>query len=384
MDSGATRAAAVFTLLALVLPAAHSQTISFDIALDTVPAVSSVSISSLTYSSAVVTWQTSVPADTQAEYGTTTGYGSLTAFDPALVLSHAATITGLLPSTTYHFRLLSADATGLMQPSADQTFTTAPAPATPSNPAPQISGTGSDGGGGSASVSFDTAAASSAPVDTVTLEATTLLSGRPVSLSVPQGFPLKTVKLQSHAETYDVKVTLKKISAANVPSPPGTVYSYVRIDGVNTGGLSSVEVEFDLQRSWLAANGYTPGSVKMLRYSDAAGRWEQLPTYMLSDNPTTYSFKSVLPGFSIFAIVAADNLIIPAVSEEPENTAGESGALAPLVSVNSKIPINMQFFVISGVMFLVALLLYVHYHRRRKDASKITNPFAVGQDAGQN
>ena len=98
------------------------------------PAISAVSVSSITSSSAVVTWTTNVGADAKVQYGTTSGYGSTTTLDPGLVTSHTQSLSGLLPSTQYHYRVLSRDDAGALVVSADAVFTTAAPPANPGVP----------------------------------------------------------------------------------------------------------------------------------------------------------------------------------------------------------------------------------------------------------
>lgn len=41
------------------------------------------------------------------EYGTSTGYGQLTALDPTLTISHAVALSGLSPGVTYRYRVKS-------------------------------------------------------------------------------------------------------------------------------------------------------------------------------------------------------------------------------------------------------------------------------------
>ncbi len=72
--------------------------------------------------SAVITWDTDEPADSQVEYGTTIGYGNLTTLDNADVTQHSVSITGLDPLTLYHFRIHSTDAVGNSAISPDHTF----------------------------------------------------------------------------------------------------------------------------------------------------------------------------------------------------------------------------------------------------------------------
>jgi DNA-binding beta-propeller fold protein YncE len=80
------------------------------------------------------------PASYHFEYGTTTAYGTSTDprdggtdnnSNPA-----TATITGLAPSTTYHYRLIADNGTGGPAIGPDQTFTTADQPPTPTTGSP--------------------------------------------------------------------------------------------------------------------------------------------------------------------------------------------------------------------------------------------------------
>jgi hypothetical protein len=78
-----------------------------------------------------------VPTSYHFEYGLTTDYGSATpATDPGAglgALPVAATLDALSPGTTYHFRLVAANKTGVAR-GYDQSFTTPPAAPIPSTP----------------------------------------------------------------------------------------------------------------------------------------------------------------------------------------------------------------------------------------------------------
>jgi hypothetical protein len=108
------------------------------------PVISSIASGSPTTSGTTITWKTDVAASSQVDYDTTTAYGSSTTLDSTLVTSHSLALSGLQPATIYHFRVRSADASGSLAISGDNTFTTA----TPASPvisnakAGQISGSG--------------------------------------------------------------------------------------------------------------------------------------------------------------------------------------------------------------------------------------------------
>lgn len=84
----------------------------------------------ITHAGATIQWTTPEPASAQVEYGTTTDYGALSPVDSALSTTHTIVLSGLTPSTTYHYRVVSRDAAGLSVPSADLLFTTTPPPDT--------------------------------------------------------------------------------------------------------------------------------------------------------------------------------------------------------------------------------------------------------------
>jgi IPT/TIG domain/Purple acid Phosphatase, N-terminal domain/Fibronectin type III domain len=96
-------------------------------------AASAISTNSLTTNSAVVSWQTNKPADSQVEYGTTTVYGAMTTLDSTRVTTHSQTLTNLQPATTYQFRVRSQDEGGSSVVSSNFTFTTKSLDTTPPN-----------------------------------------------------------------------------------------------------------------------------------------------------------------------------------------------------------------------------------------------------------
>lgn len=76
------------------------------------PVITAVHAGNQSQEGATITWLTSAPASSQVFYGTTPALGSETPLDPTLVTSHAASITGLLPSQTYFFDVESVDSQG--------------------------------------------------------------------------------------------------------------------------------------------------------------------------------------------------------------------------------------------------------------------------------
>ncbi len=103
----------------------------------TPPVITGVSVTGITQTAGVISWTTDEPADTQAEYGTSTAYGLISALQTATTTAHAVSISGLTASTTYHFLAKSRDGAGNMATSTNS-FITLPAP--PATTTPPVAG----------------------------------------------------------------------------------------------------------------------------------------------------------------------------------------------------------------------------------------------------
>ena len=64
--------------------------------------------------SATVTWLTDEAADSQVEFGPTTGYGAASTLDRGRTREHVRTLRNLQPARTYHYRIWTRDASGLL------------------------------------------------------------------------------------------------------------------------------------------------------------------------------------------------------------------------------------------------------------------------------
>lgn len=73
---------------------------------------------------ATITWTTSEPATSQVAYGTTPSLGALTPVTSSLTSSHAVSISGLAPNTTYYYQPRSTDTSGNATAGSIESFTT--------------------------------------------------------------------------------------------------------------------------------------------------------------------------------------------------------------------------------------------------------------------
>ncbi|MBC8876991.1 MAG: fibronectin type III domain-containing protein [Planctomycetes bacterium] len=74
--------------------------------------------------SAVIAWESNLPAKTCVEFGETSGYGENTSPTERYFYLHVHYLTGLRPGTTYHYRLVAVDERGDKHLSEDLVFTT--------------------------------------------------------------------------------------------------------------------------------------------------------------------------------------------------------------------------------------------------------------------
>ncbi|MBN2356259.1 cellulase family glycosylhydrolase [candidate division KSB1 bacterium] len=87
--------------------------------------ISDIQVLYIAQDRATVNWKTNVEADSKVRYGFTAAYGD-SVYAPVMLTSHTIKLTGLLPSTTYHFQVVSQDNLGVRGISSDSTFVTAP------------------------------------------------------------------------------------------------------------------------------------------------------------------------------------------------------------------------------------------------------------------
>lgn len=96
------------------------------------PQINSVDTTSVSSSQASIAWTTTTPCNSRVQYGLTASYGTTSDFGDSMTTAHSGTIGGLLPATTYHYRVTSQDLSGNSATSGDYIFQTTAAAATAS------------------------------------------------------------------------------------------------------------------------------------------------------------------------------------------------------------------------------------------------------------
>src|SRR5881296_1671347 len=226
---------------------------------NTTPVISTVTASSISSAGALITWATNEAGDSQVDYGPTTAYGSSTPLNASLLTAHAVTLSGLLASTTYHYRVKSHDAAGNLATSADFTLTTLVGAPTITSFTPTsgpvgtnvtISGTNFTGAtvvmfNGVSAAPFSVTSAT-AIQDTVPTGATT----GPLSVTTPGGTATSTSVFTVTNTGPDTTPPSVSITA---PANGATVSGSVTVSASATDNMGVVGVQFQLDGASLGA-----------------------------------------------------------------------------------------------------------------------------------
>ena len=209
----------------------------------TPPVISAISSGTPSQTDATITWTTDEISDSQVQYGTTTSYGSTTTLDSNLVTSHSVPLTALTPNTTYHYEVISNDASANNSTSADQTFTTASIPIVSSG----------GGGGGGLIYSSPVGTISTTPTDCLGTTAFSALTGAPCTnynTTINVSPTPSIVKTSIHSGTVVVRSVIGGTIIGHIANNvTGTVLQTVP----SGNGLSWIEVQFPSATGWVSS-----------------------------------------------------------------------------------------------------------------------------------
>jgi hypothetical protein len=206
------------------------------------------------------------------QYGLTTAYGSTVSGTPSpvtgtTVTSVSGALSGLLPNTLYHFRVVGVSAAGTSYGS-DLTFSTIPPPTVVTNPATNVASTSAtlngsvNANGGSTTVTFDygltTAYGSSiaATPSPVTGNTPTSVSANLTGLTNGATYHYRCVGVNAAGTTYGNDVLFS--TGCSAPIAPGSITGNTTVCGGSTGNVYSVsQVPFATSYNWFVPAGAT-------------------------------------------------------------------------------------------------------------------------------
>jgi peptidoglycan hydrolase-like protein with peptidoglycan-binding domain/phosphodiesterase/alkaline phosphatase D-like protein len=162
--------------------------------------VSAVVATSVSTSTADITWITDQNASAEVQYGISTEYGQSVLSTGALATSHTIALSDLAPETTYHYRVKSVNSAGDITFSDDQTFTT------------EMPVSLSLGGGGSSSTPSSTVVSAPAAISNLSVA-----GYDPTSVTLT--WNVNSADVDAAAE-YDIRYSTSPITQNNFESAP--------------------------------------------------------------------------------------------------------------------------------------------------------------------
>jgi PGF-pre-PGF domain-containing protein len=291
----------------------NTTTFGFNVSDTSSPLISgfnySANVTSISSSSATITFVANEYINATISYGTATTLGSAvtdTTFDSK---TQSVSLSGLSASTLYHFNITACDYAGNCVTNGTFNFTTSAAPTTPSS----SSGGSSSGGGGGATVPTTTNI-----IAKISRVWATISTGAETTMPVNNDkIAVQEISFATKNTYSNVEVTVSSISKPDdLESATGVVYQYLDIDTTNLPdeGISNAKIEFSIPLSWFTENKAKRGTVTLYRYTD---KWTALITTERSSDTTTVYYEATTPGFSYFAISAEkEEEVVEAPSEE--------------------------------------------------------------------
>lgn len=233
------------------------------------PAISSISASNITSTSATITWTTNELAYSQVEYGTTSGAYSLsTTLTSSRITHHSVNLTNLKSDTIYYYRVKSKDFIGNLATSYEYNFRTLVAPITVTAPVPSSTPPSS-----STTTTSPTSTTTTATTTTTTTTATTATTTTTVATTTTTGdtTPPTASILISSSISYSGISKFFVTSSDNV----GVIGIQVKKNGINFGSeivaTSTAALPGTYEISWDTTNEANGSYIFSAVVRDAAG-----------------------------------------------------------------------------------------------------------------
>ncbi len=284
---------------------------------DTTPYnVTSISIGSISSTSAVVT----VTANESVNITTnSTGSNSFTnVASSTFGTTKTLTISSLTASKAYNFTVITCDKAGNCQTNTTVGFTTSAAAAAAA--AASTTSSSSSGGGG-ATTPINEAASTSKKWDTISAGTSAVMTVNKDDIAVTG----VVLDVKNTLTTPEIKVASLLSNPISAPAA-SKVYQYLQFTKTNVADedTSKITINFRVPKSWLTDNGVGEDDVALYRYSD--NKWNVLATTKTQSDAGTVSYQATTPGFSTFAVGVKEGAAAPPAPTAPT---GEVPTTAP-------------------------------------------------------
>jgi PGF-pre-PGF domain-containing protein len=268
----------------------------------TPPNITNVTSSSVTTSSATITWDTDEASTSLVKYGTSSDAYSLNRSNTSNVTEHSISISGLSASTTYYYVVNSTDQSGNSAESTEKTSTTSSG----GGDGDTGGGGGGGGGGGASGENFSN-------IEVKEKYDLHIFKDKVTSymFSNTQN-PVMFINITGNINAGEINTAvevLRNTSTLVDKSAPGTVYKNVNI-WVGTSGFANPRnikeavVKFRVENTWLTTRGFSPGDVVVYRWNGSD--WNKLETYTAGGIGSYIVFEARTFEFSPFAFSATE------------------------------------------------------------------------------
>jgi PGF-pre-PGF domain-containing protein len=140
------------------------------------------------------------------------------------------------------------------------------------------------------------------------IEISSITPNLPAIVNIPQADKLKIqrIKIAVNKNLSNVFLNVKEgLKPEGMPPPlkegEGLVLKYLEISSnISSSDIENVTIEFQVEKSWVETNKIDAKTIALYRYSN--NTWNKLPTSKINESMNYYYFKSISPGFSLFAI----------------------------------------------------------------------------------
>ncbi|MDP2750454.1 MAG: PGF-pre-PGF domain-containing protein [Nanoarchaeota archaeon] len=173
---------------------------------------------------------------------------------------------------------------------------------------------------------------------------------------------LTSVALDVNTEAKNVELTVEKLvsSPSDIARPAlNNIFMYLALTPKNlpASSLNKADIKFKVTKAWLTENKLLQGNVVLLRY--AGGKWNELPTTLLTAGDSDIEYKATTPGFSYFAIGAKPTPvageITPVKDVETKPTTEQPPVTKEETKTEEKAPTQSK----STMIWLVAIIVLI-------------------------
>lgn len=240
-----------------------------------------------------------------------------------------------------------------------------------------IEGGGSSGGGGGGG------GGASLPKSTTIIS--DIQPGVEASVSVKKSEIAVTkidIDVKSAAKSVELTVTKYNSKPATVTEVSGSAYQYldINVKKLANENIQTAKITFTVTNSWLSAQGLGKNDVVLQRFAD--NQWQELPTTLVGEDATTFTYQATSPGFSVFAITAKAAQPAPETpaeqpqpetptetppAQQPSQPAQTTQPSRPAGAYGS--PFETSSAAIAGVVIIVIVVLagfYFYYHKSQR------------------